>query len=148
MAATGVIFLVCLSLPSSLRYRLENIFIVSIIPGPREPDVNQIDSILKPLVDDLLVGWTSGFQLRPVGEELSTFRLAIFTAVCDLHAVRKLAGLGSHAAKYFCSFCWHRKTNINDFAYWDWERRTSEQHSRLAERYRQAGTHKARSAGL
>ncbi|POW04864.1 hypothetical protein PSTT_10068, partial [Puccinia striiformis] len=32
--------------------------------------------------------------------------VALISAVCDLPAIRKLIGYGSHSAKYFCSFCY------------------------------------------
>ena len=48
----GVMYLVILNLPRLLHFKPENIVIVGIIPGPKEPDLN-INSYLKPLVKEL-----------------------------------------------------------------------------------------------
>ena len=52
----GVIYLVIANLPCSERYKLENIIIVGIIPGPNEPK-KHMNSFLKPMVDELLDLW-------------------------------------------------------------------------------------------
>ena len=54
--SVGVIYLVLLNLPRSLRFKKENIFIIGLIPGPSEPPHN-INSYLSPLVEDLLELW-------------------------------------------------------------------------------------------
>jgi hypothetical protein len=41
--STGAVYLVCLNLPPSIRYKVENICLVGIIPGPREPSQHQIN---------------------------------------------------------------------------------------------------------
>ena len=38
------------------RFLQENVILVGVIPGPREPQFD-INSFLKPLVDDLLLLW-------------------------------------------------------------------------------------------
>ncbi|KIK56756.1 hypothetical protein GYMLUDRAFT_173893, partial [Collybiopsis luxurians FD-317 M1] len=45
-ATVGGIYLVCLNLPPLLRHRPENIFLVGIIPGPKEPSAHQINYLL------------------------------------------------------------------------------------------------------
>ena len=52
----GVIYMVLLNLPREIRFKKENVLIVGIIPGPKEPEL-VINSFLKPLVDELLVFW-------------------------------------------------------------------------------------------
>ena len=51
----GVIFLVVQNLPLSLQFKLENIIIVGMIPGPKEPKIT-INSYLKPMIDELWDG--------------------------------------------------------------------------------------------
>ena len=60
--AVGAIYLTVLNLPRNIRYKPENIFLVGIIPGPKEPQLT-INSYLTPLVIDLKNGWSSGFHL-------------------------------------------------------------------------------------
>ena len=55
--SVGVIYLVIQNLPRAVRFKPENVIIVSTIPGPKEPDYNHLNSYLKPLVDELLALW-------------------------------------------------------------------------------------------
>ena len=50
--SVGVIYLVILNLPREERYKLENIIVVGIIPGPNETKKN-VNSFLVPLMEDL-----------------------------------------------------------------------------------------------
>lgn len=55
----GVISVVCLNLPVSMRYKPENMFLAGVIPGPKEPPLT-LKQYLTPLVDELLVFWDPG----------------------------------------------------------------------------------------
>ena len=48
--SAGFIYLVIQKLPRSIRFKPENVILVSCIPGPKEPKKN-INSYLKPLCD-------------------------------------------------------------------------------------------------
>lgn len=54
--SVGVFYLVVENLPRSERYKLDNIIILGTIPCPKEPKKN-VNTYLKPLVDDLLLLW-------------------------------------------------------------------------------------------
>ena len=43
--------MVIFNLPRSERFKLENIILVGMIPGPKEPE--NVNPFLKPIVDDL-----------------------------------------------------------------------------------------------
>ncbi|KAI9069600.1 hypothetical protein FKP32DRAFT_1542396, partial [Trametes sanguinea] len=86
MHSIGAIYLVCLNLPPELRYLPENVYLAGIIPGPKEPNVEQLNSLLKPLVDELLELWDPGVYLlktalKPAGRLV---RAAMIPLVCDL----------------------------------------------------------------
>ena len=49
--SAGAIYLVVLNLPRAIRYKFENVLLVGLIPGPKEPPLN-INSYLCPLVQD------------------------------------------------------------------------------------------------
>ena len=49
----GSITLICLNLPPEKRYKLENIFLFGVIPGPKEPSLEQVNHLLLPLVKEL-----------------------------------------------------------------------------------------------
>ena len=51
------IYMVLLSLPVEICYQVVNMFLVGIIPGPREPSLEHINHVLVPLVDNLLRFW-------------------------------------------------------------------------------------------
>ncbi|KAJ3506648.1 hypothetical protein NLJ89_g6754 [Agrocybe chaxingu] len=46
--SVGAIYMICLNLPPSLRYKPENVYLVGVIPGPREPSGHEINHLLKP----------------------------------------------------------------------------------------------------
>ena len=48
----GLIVIVILNLPRQIRFKIENLIVAGVIPGPKEPALN-INSFLKPIVNDL-----------------------------------------------------------------------------------------------
>jgi hypothetical protein len=53
-ASIVAMYTICLNLPPEEQYKLENMFLVGIIPGPHEPKKEEINHLLSPLVDDLI----------------------------------------------------------------------------------------------
>lgn len=105
-ASVCAIYLACLNLPPSLRYRYENMCLVCVVPGPNEPSLHQINRILGPLVDDLCIFWRDGVHYKttnyPGGRLV---RIAILPLACDLPAARQMAGMAGHSSSSFCSHC-------------------------------------------
>ena len=101
----GAIYLSVNNLPRAERYRVENVLLVGIMPGPKEPKTFEINSYLKPLVDDLLELYV-GVQMRtferPQGVRV---RAALFNVACDIPASRKVSGFTSHASTQACNKC-------------------------------------------
>ena len=56
----GLILLVCLNLPPEMQYKLENMSLFGIIPGPSKPPFTCLNHYLCPLVDMLLEFWFTG----------------------------------------------------------------------------------------
>jgi hypothetical protein len=54
MHSTGALYFVVLNNPRELRYRREETVLVMVMPGPHEPDQDQLNSILELFVNDLL----------------------------------------------------------------------------------------------
>ena len=106
-ASSTAIYMICLNLPPSIRYKAENMYLAGIIPGPREPSLTQINHLLEPLVAELLELWTPGVWLdcTPIWEYGRIVRAALIPLICDLKASRQVMGHGSHSAKKFCSIC-------------------------------------------
>ena len=88
----GVIYLVCLNLCRSGRFKRNNVVLVGIIPSmKKEPKTN---SFLKPLIDELLIAWTEGFDLKsPMDGSLNTYKAALVCVGCDIPAARKVGGV-------------------------------------------------------
>lgn len=114
--SVGAIYLVCLNLPPDLCYRPENICLVGIIPGPTKPSLEQINHLLCPLINEMLTLWHHGICLTCTALHSAgrLVRAVIIPLICDLLALRKVAGFAGHSSKHMCSFCLLKKGNINN----------------------------------
>lgn len=93
------------NLPRSVRYKIENIILIGIIPGPKEPKYT-INSFLRPLVEELKEFWTGvniNCKHHPLGKLF--VRAALTCCTCDIPATRKVCGFVGHAATLGCSKC-------------------------------------------
>jgi hypothetical protein len=91
--STGSMSMACLNLPPSMRYKPENLWL-SIIPGPREPETDQTNHFLRPLVKDLKKAWKDGTWYTKT-YRYSQGRLArsiLCNLVTDLPGGKKTAG--------------------------------------------------------
>ena len=118
-ASSTAIYMVLLNLPPSARYKVENMYLAGIVPGPREPSLTQINHLLRPLVDELLEFWDPGvwYTSTPRYATGKLVRVALVPLICDLKAARQVMGHGSHSAKKFCSICdlpWERRNEITE----------------------------------
>ena len=140
--AVGGMYLVCYNLPPDIRYDVENVFLVGIIPGPTEPSKDQMNHVLRPLVDDLLILWLDGIYLTqtPRFPHGRLVRAALIPLICDLPAARRVSGLGSHSFKLFCSECKLLKRDINNLDSSQWPPRNQEEHIKHAEAWKHAET--------
>lgn len=146
--STGGLYMVCLNLPPSLRYKVENMFLVGVIPGPSSPSLHQINYILRPIVNDLLDLWHNGVFLTctskcPNGRRVCA---ALGPLVCDLPAARQMAGFGSFSSTNFCSECFQVLDDMNDLDSGSWECRDLDDHRIFAEYWKAAPTHEERKA--
>jgi hypothetical protein len=144
--SAGAIYMVCLNLPPEIRYDMENMFLVGIIPGPNEPSLHQINHILSIIVDDLLELWHNGVflhrtSLHPHGR---CVRCALGPLICDLPAARQMAGMASYSSRHFCSRCLLKRDDIEDFNPQHWSSRTWQQHVDIATKWRDAQSEEER----
>lgn len=112
----GAVYLACMNLPTHLRYRPENIYLAAIIPGPNEPNTDQLNHLIRPIVDELVVMWNPGLRLERTADMPGgrVVRVAVIPLVCDLPAVRKTSGFASYSAFHFCNFCQLLSTDMNN----------------------------------
>lgn len=141
--STGSMAMACLNLPPSLRYRAENLFLVGVIPGPKEPSVDEIEHFLTPVVEMLNRSWKEGtrFECTESSDSGRTERSMVAVIVTDLPASRKVTGVASHSFKrLFCSLCSLAKGDINNLEIKTWPTRNRQSQKEAAERWRDATT--------
>ena len=97
--SVGVIYAVVINLPRSIRYKEENVIIVGIIPGPKEPK-RHINSYLRPLISELLQLQHGQWFATSIGRQ---FVRSVLSS--DIPATRKVAGFVGHNAHKACSRC-------------------------------------------
>ncbi len=138
----GAMYMVCLNLPPHLRYRVENIFLVGVIPGPHHPSLVQINHLLRPLVDDLLRFWDPGVYYARTFRYTSgrLVRCALVPVICDLPAARQLMAFASHSSTHFCCYCGLKKDDLDnlDMSTWPPGIKSREEYVALAEQWRDA----------
>ena len=139
--STGAIYLVIQNLPRTERCKEENVLLVGVIPGPREPKLS-INSYLMPLVEELKEFYYNGVVLRSPHCNPITVRLMLAYSSCDIPASRKVFGFLSHNARLGCNKCLKefviKKNDVNDYSGYDrgtWTLRTSQQHRNTVKRY-------------
>ena len=100
VASVGSIVLSCLLLPPDMRHKPENLCLVGIIPGPREPSGEELDHFLRPLVEVMKDSWAQGAIYRthdyPHGRHV---RSVIGLSVNDLPMARKIMGIANYVDK-------------------------------------------------
>ena len=99
--SVGAIYLVLLNLPRSQRFKLENMILVGIIPGPTEPSLH-LNSYLDPLVDELNFLFDVGIEVSGSSHNNVIVKAALLLVACDIPAARKVCGFLGHAG---CSKC-------------------------------------------
>ena len=140
------IYMVCLNLPPEIRYDMENMYLVGIVPGPNEPSLHQINHILSLIVDDLLELWHHGVFLdrTPLHPRGRCVRCALGPLVCDLPAARQMSGMASHSSRHFCSRCLLKLDDIENLNCQEWPSRSWEQHLNIAAKWRDAQSEQER----
>lgn len=137
----GAMYMVCLNLPPHLRYRVENIFLVSIIPGPHHPSLTQINHLLRPLVDDLVTFWHKGvyYSRTPKCPKGRLVRCALVPVVCDLPAAQQMMAFASHSSNHFCCYCGLHRTDMENLNMAEWPKGvTREEYVARAEEWKAA----------
>ena len=135
VASVGSIVLSCLLLPPDMRHKIENLCLVGIIPGPREPSGEEIDHFLRPLVKVMKESWADGAIYKTYEYPLGRFvRSAIALSVNDLPMARKIMGIANHVDRNAA-----KSLNFDS-----WKPRTLQRVQEDAQKWRSATTAKDR----
>lgn len=145
----GIISLANLNLPETIRYDAEHLFLLGVIPGPKEPGLEEINHYIRPIVDQLEIGWKRGFHLAQTAdapEHGEDVEVAVVISVNDLPAARKVAGMAGHGSHFYCSVCacCNTETMYNTDIE-NWGKRDLAELRRHAEAWRDASTIKERN---
>jgi hypothetical protein len=136
----GLLSMACLNLPLEIRYLPENMYL-SVIPGPSEPHLVEINHYLRPLIDDMVISWEKGFHISrtPAFPNGRNTRSAIAAVVSDTPAARQASALANHNSHFYCSvcLCYHLATR-GSTNYNDWRPRDRNQMQQDAEAWRDA----------
>ena len=136
---TGL-YMVCLNLPPEVCFKSKNMFLAGVIPGPKEPSMEEINNFLRPLVNDLLESYETGVYYAhtwkyPNGRKT---RSALALIICDLPAAHQALSFTGPQSANFCSFCKLQLKDINNLNVSSWESRSCEEHRNLALEWRDA----------
>lgn len=101
--STGAIYLTIQNLPRNERYKIENIILVGVMPGPSEPRLT-VNGYITEELKEFWEGVVLPVQVRGTVLHLRV-RLALSCVACDIPASRKLCGFLGHAAKLGCNKC-------------------------------------------
>lgn len=146
--SVGAVYLVVLNLPRNERYKLRNVILAGVIPGPNEP-TGVINSFLNPLVTDLLVLY-EGVTFRKPSSHLgmTTVRAVLTCITCDLPATRKACGFANFNSLRGCSKCvkefptgrFGEKPDYSGYDYHNWEAREATTQKMKGEAFKNAPT--------
>ena len=104
--STGAIYLTIQNIPRLERYKTNNIILVGVMPGPKEPKLTA-NSYLAPLVNELQEFYDG--VVMPVmvnNKEIKIrIRLALSCVACDIPASRIVSGFLGHNARLGCNKC-------------------------------------------
>ncbi|KAJ7241524.1 hypothetical protein B0H12DRAFT_1250312 [Mycena haematopus] len=147
VVSCGAIVLYCLSLPIEVRFLVENICVLALIPGPDMPDVWTIAHIMISFARMIN-------EFAPPGKVLPTFKnpLGVLVAarlvplIADLQAIRKVAGYMAFNATQFCNWCLLKHADLEDLNYKSWKLRDSRTVAAQAKAWRDAITKTVKEA--
>lgn len=147
-SSIGIISVVCVNLPPSLRYKAENMFLAGVIPGPNEPPLTAVNHYLSSLIDEFHLFWDTGVRFSQT-QNFPDGRLvqcALIMVICDLLAARKAAGFAACSHEHFCSVCHctRSQNGYGDTNYHKWKRRTNADCRSAADSYLTATTPESR----
>jgi len=121
--SSGIISMACLNLPLDVQYKPENMYLAGIIPGPKQPSLENLNHYIRPLITDLVASWEHGVWYSTTTNHLNgcVTHSAVALVVCDLPAARHLSVLAGASSHFCCSACnCYHKSNYGrvDFEHW------------------------------
>ena len=115
----GLMSLVCLNLPPEMQYKLENMFLFGVIPGPSKLPLTCLNHYVHPLVDMLLKFWFTGiwFFCTYAYYYRRVVQCALVCIVSKLPAAHRISSFASIHHTQMCTMChctWCQHDSFND----------------------------------
>ncbi|KAG2051422.1 hypothetical protein BDR06DRAFT_983555 [Suillus hirtellus] len=104
--STGALYMTCCNNPCGIHYLTEETFLIMVLPGPNEPNLEQLNKIMAKFVSDMIELY-GGREFRIYGhDEKHPIHSALNSKVSDLPASHKIEGLALFSSKLFmCPQC-------------------------------------------
>lgn len=112
------VLLVCYNLPPEIRYKKENIQVLMLVDGPKEPI--KFQKYFSSIIDEACALWDEPICLYDSSQRRRVqFRVAIINLICDGRAVRACASHSEAGSLYPCTKCNIKGTyNVPSVKYW------------------------------
>ncbi|TFK45437.1 hypothetical protein OE88DRAFT_1639914, partial [Heliocybe sulcata] len=145
--SSSIISMCCLNLDVELMSKPENVYLVGVIPGPKEPSTTELNNFVRFFIDVFVISWHRGHHFSRSASS-STGRLvrsAITIVVNDLPAARRLAQAAGASSCWICTICQlFGKHNASATNYSDWQKRDVSELQKQAYEWKDAKDTKAR----
>lgn len=115
--SVGTMYVSIMNLSREYHFKPENILLIRLIPGPKEPPIT-INQFLAPLVGELLK-FLDGIKLNVHAKGEKMVRCALLCVAWDIPACRKVNGFLSHKAVLGCSKCLKAFIRKRDYSGFD-----------------------------
>ena len=138
--------MICLNLPPSLRIHYDNRYVPGLIPGAREPALDEINNFMSPLVQDFYASWKHGTWYTktasyPNGRRC---RSALVPLVADLPGARRIAGTAI-SMRVLCPLLCKNNKDFRSIDHTTWTRRTYQEFKDAAFAWRAAQSKQERA---
>ena len=146
----GAIYLTIMNLPRDIRFRQENVLLIGLITGPKEPKHN-MNCYLASLVQELIELWTGVDMSVASFSKMVRVLCALLCVACDVPAARNVCGFLGYSAQLRCSKCMKKfpgpigGKNYSGFDLTQWPERTVEEHRKNVEAIKSCTTVKHQS---
>ncbi|EPQ49774.1 hypothetical protein GLOTRDRAFT_51620, partial [Gloeophyllum trabeum ATCC 11539] len=148
--SSTIISMTPLNLGVELMSKPENVYLVGVIPGPKEPSLTQLNNYIRPVINILRKSCPrfresddpEAYQRSALSPDLGRIaRSALAVVVNDLPGARRLAQMAGPTSKFLCTMCdLFGIDHLHDTNYHSWRRLNNALVKRWAEEWRDASS--------
>lgn len=128
----GSIYLVLLNLPHHIRFHHRHLFTCATIPGPKEPDYDQVSHILRHVVNEVDSLQRDPLRIEHVDATFVNYLALLILGIFDTLAHRKCTGATSHRHATFPCNCFATASTLGSLQVDLNTRYTLEEHRGIA----------------